>query len=316
MGRQFAGGAILLVILGHTIQYFAADFDTNHVANYIYSFHMPLFFMISGFCSGYSSSDLWKVVKKSAIQLLLPYLIWSFLLSWTMKYDWRDVVFINPRYWFLLVLLYIRLIHVGCRFVAHKLHIAEFIPSIAAIVLFGAAQFVVKTDIPCFSFIYYYMIYFVIGYHVCINFSKIKNVIANKSLLIAMTLVFLVWGFYFRRGSVPDFISFIPGFLYFIPLALVGCYISFSLFMNYMDKKFEILYFLGIHSLGIYVVSGYFCYIIFTYFQEIRVYTTRYWFLVYLLFVLISAMSSTIVLLLSRYSRMRPLIWLQVKHVS
>ena len=42
------GVLILLVVLGHCIQCTDLDFDHNAVFMYIYSFHMPLFFAISG----------------------------------------------------------------------------------------------------------------------------------------------------------------------------------------------------------------------------------------------------------------------------
>lgn len=44
------GIAILLVVLGHVIQfmYCPSNFDQNPVFRVIYSFHMPLFFILSG----------------------------------------------------------------------------------------------------------------------------------------------------------------------------------------------------------------------------------------------------------------------------
>ena len=45
------GFAILLVLWGHSIQYLCSgiDFFQNFIFKIIYSFHMPLFFLISGF---------------------------------------------------------------------------------------------------------------------------------------------------------------------------------------------------------------------------------------------------------------------------
>lgn len=44
------GLLILLVILGHSIQYAPnIDAENNRLWNMIYSFHMPAFFAISGF---------------------------------------------------------------------------------------------------------------------------------------------------------------------------------------------------------------------------------------------------------------------------
>lgn len=45
------GFAILLVVLGHVIQFSDNSFDNNILFRYIYSFHMPLFMFTSGFAS-------------------------------------------------------------------------------------------------------------------------------------------------------------------------------------------------------------------------------------------------------------------------
>ena len=42
------GVAILLVVIGHGIQYGYSDYDNNILFRIIYSFHMPLFMFISG----------------------------------------------------------------------------------------------------------------------------------------------------------------------------------------------------------------------------------------------------------------------------
>lgn len=43
--------AITLVVIGHIIQYVTnpTDFDSNILFRYIYSFHMALFMMVSGY---------------------------------------------------------------------------------------------------------------------------------------------------------------------------------------------------------------------------------------------------------------------------
>lgn len=74
--------AILLVLLGHSLQYIgpADAFWTNRVWLFIYSFHMPLFMVISGYFFGHSLIKPFPIVLKDKIlQLLLPCLSWSVL---------------------------------------------------------------------------------------------------------------------------------------------------------------------------------------------------------------------------------------------
>lgn len=47
------GYAIILVVLGHALQYNINNFDNNIVFRIIYSFHMPLFMFASGYVAFY-----------------------------------------------------------------------------------------------------------------------------------------------------------------------------------------------------------------------------------------------------------------------
>ena len=77
--------AIFLVVWGHCLQNLTTDSSywlTDRVSQCIISFHMPLFMMISGYFA-YSSlrKPLWDVMKKKAIQLLLPSVSWFLIVS-------------------------------------------------------------------------------------------------------------------------------------------------------------------------------------------------------------------------------------------
>jgi fucose 4-O-acetylase-like acetyltransferase len=74
------GFAIFLVIWGHTIQQF--DVDSNYLFAFIYSFHMPLFFIISGFF--FQSSLKLKFnefLYKKGMQLFYTWFLWCVLLG-------------------------------------------------------------------------------------------------------------------------------------------------------------------------------------------------------------------------------------------
>ena len=74
------GFTIFLVILGHAIIVFPINLHENATClwlyNFIYSFHMPFFFCLSGFLFSFHEdyrSYLWKKVKRIAV----PYLIFN-----------------------------------------------------------------------------------------------------------------------------------------------------------------------------------------------------------------------------------------------
>lgn len=88
------GAAIILVVIGHTLQGNSPDFDKNFWFRLIYSFHMPLFMLLAGilsyrdmhkFLSVYGDanfnllSHVISDIRSKAFRLLLPYLSWGIL---------------------------------------------------------------------------------------------------------------------------------------------------------------------------------------------------------------------------------------------
>ena len=78
------GYGIVLVVVGHTLrglgaaQIISSSPLTRFVDEWIYAFHMPLFFLISGGLLSRSVSKPWKVFIADKVKTILyPYLIWS-----------------------------------------------------------------------------------------------------------------------------------------------------------------------------------------------------------------------------------------------
>lgn len=59
------GIGIILVILGHLVSY------EDYISSYIFSFHMPLFFFITGYLTK-DNSD-WKDVERKLLQFVLVF---------------------------------------------------------------------------------------------------------------------------------------------------------------------------------------------------------------------------------------------------
>ena len=69
------GCGVGLVIIGHM-----TSFVPHEIISWIYSFHMPLFFIITGFFAKKSSKDeLKSVILKDIKNLLVPYYLFSFI---------------------------------------------------------------------------------------------------------------------------------------------------------------------------------------------------------------------------------------------
>lgn len=69
--------AILLVVYGHCIQQFDGNYLESSLFVAIYSFHMPLFMMLSGYMLDYDKLLNWKgVLSKRLYQLIFPSIFW------------------------------------------------------------------------------------------------------------------------------------------------------------------------------------------------------------------------------------------------
>jgi len=124
----YKGVAIILVVIGHTLQYqlYPDSFDSSWAFKTIYSFHMPLFIILSG-----AVASKWLMVyfdpmpigrklliygdrlKKSAIRLLIPFVSWTIIkyYAWGMDtglVNYLFEVFRRPdnSLWFLLAIFY------------------------------------------------------------------------------------------------------------------------------------------------------------------------------------------------------------------
>lgn len=89
------GIGILLVLLGHV-------WELQYIDKIIYSFHMPLFFLIAGYFShsykDYALSDISNVILKYARRLVVPFVITTiftvgmFMVLAVAKHNWNDVI--------------------------------------------------------------------------------------------------------------------------------------------------------------------------------------------------------------------------------
>ena len=224
--------ACILVVLGHFFQSMTASniLPDNSLYQFfnttIYYFHVPLFFICSGFLyqqySKINCFGLWKNnILKKLLSLGIPYLVFS-TITWSLKNLFSGSVniglesgllktlFLQPisPYWYLYALFFIFL--VTPTFTTKKQMWLIFIISIVLKVI----TFFVTCKINCVEYIMEYSVWFVMG----MIFSKIKitNIIGRKDYYFGIIfgvsffiLSVLVFNIHFDK----TYIGFLLGFI-------------------------------------------------------------------------------------------------------
>lgn len=274
------GFAILLVVLGHSVQYSVSNFDHNWLFRIIYAFHMPLFMFLSGFVALSSFDGSIRSLSKRFQSLIIPFFCWFLitdLLSTLLQLSGIESPIItyhpiisllqspsNGGLWFLwelfqnFFLLFLVMLVVKKR--------SGIIICCIAIFLTATGE-IKEITVPFFDiqFAGWNLLFFSLGYLAAQFEYSWKQLIDRFGILFLalFTLFVSVW----IRHTTPSIIFDLPPYLrtfgyYFYRYAtpIFGIISSFYLFSKWKlppPVKRSLIY-LGGTSLGIYAIHFYF----------------------------------------------------------
>lgn len=237
------GFTIFLVVLGHVLSgiYSHGLYPTYRdelmiFSDLIFLIIMPIFFSLSGYLykSPYTWNGFFKMMKKKAANLLIPYVVFSviyvFLENATNSHgsikhviSWQTLLYIGIKpigyLWFLFALFFIFLI-VGI-FDIYK--IGYFVQLLIYLLLFSVSQFV---HLPIgINYIFNWIFFFYLG----VIYKRYVNVIDRKYIYVFSLIIFIVSvGAVFKLSGIssnynsPNLINFIP--------KVLSVYLFFKLF--------------------------------------------------------------------------------------
>lgn len=258
---------MLLVVLGHVIQsVLTTSFDSNHLWNMIYSFHMPAFMAISGwlFYRGTAWGGNFRIVVRRFQQLMIPYFMWSLISFWkTGTYTFgqlsKMILYPDTFFWFLWVLFYIQVLFTTAQYISNKIKVDEIYPLLFTCILLFMIMVLFEFRMFGFQFIAYYILFYFFGY--CLHKYKIR--IGTKTI----TILFVLWAIMAWSWNMHNLPSWFPstpfvsrsliqyvyrGLTAGIAILILLCYSPKVLagedWLNMQMQKF------GQDSLGIYVV--------------------------------------------------------------
>ena len=265
------GVAIFLVVLGHCIQYDAGRVNAGTslwnepVFQFIYSFHMPLFMLLSGYLfSRTAKRDApWGVIRSKMLHLLLPVATWGCfyqllrVVFWAWDWSWS---FFFYHLWFLWAVFLCSCIVLLVRH--------WFRDSIVVYVVIGALMLFLP-DHNCFPYVEYMYPYYVLGYR--IGGSGLRRGWKSMYCFGAALVLFAVMFHYY---GVEDFVYtsktslLVGGYvslsqlkvdLFRYAIGLVGAYVVWRtidlVYSSWRDGRiWRVFVPLGRETMGIYIV--------------------------------------------------------------
>ena len=266
------GFAIFLVVVGHVIlgymhtgMFIEHQWSLQFVYDVIYSFHMPLFFIISGFLYKltWRQKDirLAKSISNKVLNMVLMYILFS-VVFWIFKYiaaEYGNIqmsdqfilmdllyIFISPLayLWFLYVLIWL--------FLTVPIFESIIKPTTVFIIFLCLYFFMppVHGLLKIINLIIYGGVYFTLGSVLCMYQDQLRTIICNKLIGIGFISIVLAV-ITFPYIEVHNILKFI-------------CATSGSVFLSILFFKFKNIKWVtiwnicGRYSLGIYILHLYF----------------------------------------------------------
>lgn len=254
------GIAIFLVILGHSIIYYPINLHNNLTCESIFKFvvsvHIPLFFLVAGYCYSFKSSYKDYICKKIK-RLMIPYFIFNFIdmflratvtgminRSRGIAESLYKIFFEGGEYWFLYVLFLI--------FLLIPVLDKKILKSRKVFLVFILLLFIINLFLPQINFLMFsrfinYLFYFILGFYLKKYHQNIFEIDIHLSIIISMFLVSLVaWILLlpFTNYKIIEILVALIGILCIFAISHIN--IIVNLFKKFSD-----------YSLQLYLLNGY-----------------------------------------------------------
>ena len=258
---MFKGVAIVLVVCGHILSRNWENVIDNHpVYTWIYSFHMPLFFFISGYLIDYTagSRSICYGLKKKALSLLVPYFIWCFAIApFINGAKLPSVIYVTTnadyRYWFIYLLFLFSCIYYVGKLVFNKRYCCGGI--IIAIAIFGVGQLLYPCDIFSRG-LQFVLIYFFGVWASKTNLNE-KAEIFKEPLLSLVLFAFIISSISYCHHDI-EYLNKACKLISSFSICYIALYYINNHSINMNNKVVKMISFIGNNSIVIYLTHFFF----------------------------------------------------------
>ena len=258
------GFAIISVVIGHACErvFFSGWADNLQIIHYVdillNSYHMPLFFMASGYVYRMTeerkNSTFKEFVKKKALDLLLPY-SWFAVAVWIGKFVFSKfvlkkvsvldllIMYVNPVafLWFIYVLFFISVFI----WIMEKVFKDKPFIIVPILVLMAIAYMFFKTDNRLIERFLYYPIFYYVGVLIYRNREKLTSKYIYIVIISGIVWVGLFILYYNYSVDLLKIIVGMSGAVFFFTL-------FYSIFKNMSKSNF--ISTAGVNSMYIYIM--------------------------------------------------------------
>ncbi len=274
------GLAMLLVVLGHTLQGCVNNATNSFLFQIIWTLQMPLFFLISGYVTRYSRShpctlrELAFYFKRKTYAYLFPFAIWTFLIRGVL-FGQNDLLNIphlvysmDSGYWFLFSLWTMTLFFGIAEYLAGRISGNCQIKRVLLTVVFfaiealalGALGLVCGLSFLCIKLTLYYIPLYLLGHLFGYLQDAIRNsTIWKKGVVIFPPICAVVWLFFITRYNMFTIADDIGGIILRFTVSLAGCIALCGLLAGIyssLHHSKKLITFAGTHSLEIYLIHS------------------------------------------------------------
>ena len=249
---------IMLVILGHAIQFNIENYQYNWAFRIIYSFHMPLFLAISGYLT-YRGKPNYGLIGKRVKQLLIPFVTWALIMpifykgEFDLQFTKTALLYPDNGLWFLYNLFIYSIWISVSEQCAEKYHVKQEYFCLVSIALSYLLMILLGTLFNCTQLCWYYP-FFLLGYYL----HKYQNWFDKQ-----LVLKYLCGGGYlltvpfWMMREEPTFYQWIDlgplfSYLYRYLVEIMGTILFFEIGKKMLNKAIPWLNSLGKKTLGIY----------------------------------------------------------------
>lgn len=254
---------IILVVIGHAIQFNLIDYQDNFIFRFIYSFHMPLFLAISGYLV-YRPQVVKNVIKKRSLQLLLPFLTWAIITPFltTGAFDieriTQSLLYPDCGLWFLYHLfVYNVIMNISEQLSKEQRKYTQGFILVAFYICMFICMYIWRTKFN-FTQLCWYFPFFITGYYI----RKYESIWykQEKVIMIVAGVIFIVGMPFWMMRDDPLFYKWLNlgalfAYLYRFAIMESGLLFFFILSKKYFNNSYSVLTSLGKNTLGIYALQ-------------------------------------------------------------